>query len=168
MVWNKLYRKEIVDKIRFRTGKYFEDEFFANDIYQLDIRIVTVSECLYYYRQHGSSTMKTKKFIKYMDLLEALQERLMVYLRNPEYADQTYKVMIYSLEYLDESRRLMADNKERKMFVQMEARTKVIVSQLKKTKISVIKKISLLFIGLNPCQVFAVGIKFRKILERFL
>lgn len=168
VVWNKLYRKEIFDKIRFRTGKYFEDEYFANDIYQLDIRIVIVPECLYYYRQHGSSTMKTKKFIKYMDLLEALQERLLVYLRNPEYADQAYKVMIYSLEYLEESRRLMADNEEKKKFVQMEARTKAIVTQLKKTKISMIKKISLLFIGLNPCMVFAVGIRFRIILERFL
>ena len=168
VVWNKLYKKETFGKVRFRSGKYYEDEFFANDIYQMDIKIVTIPECLYYYRQHDNSTMRKKNITKSFDMIKAFQERSYVYLKKQQYSDQAYKVLVYSLEYLEESRRLMADNEEKKKFVQMEARTKAIVTQLKKTKISMIKKISLLFIGLNPCMVFAVGIRFRIILERFL
>ena len=48
VAWNKLYKKETFGEVRFRFGKYHEDEFWANDIYQLDIKIVTIPECLYY------------------------------------------------------------------------------------------------------------------------
>ena len=42
------------------------------------------------------------------------------------------------------------------------------VKRLKKMNLSKIKRVSLVFIGMNPCLVFAVGMKFRGLLERFL
>ena len=57
VAWNKLYKRETFGKLRFRSGKYHEDEFWANDMYQLDIRVVTIPDCLYYYRQRGGSIM---------------------------------------------------------------------------------------------------------------
>lgn len=168
VVWNKLYRKETVGKVRFRFGRYFEDEFWANDIYQMDIKVVTIPECLYYYRQHDESTMKQKSIQKNFDVIEALQERIDIYLQKPEYAHQAYKVLIFSLEYLSESKRLITNKNEEKIFIQAEKRTRQIVKQLKKGNLSKIQRASLVLIGINPCMVFRVGIQFRGLLERFI
>lgn len=168
VVWNKLFTGKLFEKIRFRKGKYYEDEFLANEIYQMDIKIVTVSECLYYYRQHETNTMKIKNIKRSFDIVEAFQERIEVYLKNEQYSHQAYKVFIFSLEYLSESKRLITNKEEKKCFIQAENRTKGILKQLKKRKLTIIQKISLVFIDINPCVLFSVGIKFRVLLERFL
>ena len=168
VVWNKLMKRETVGKVRFRSGKYYEDEFWANEIYQMDIKIVTIPECLYYYRQHENSTMRQKKIARSLDLIEAYQERIYIYLKEQKYAEQAYKVLVYSLEHLEEGKRLITNEDERKKYVQAEKRTKDIVNQLKKRKLSRIQRVSLVFLGINPCLVFSVGIKFRGLLERFL
>ena len=168
VVWNKLMKRETVGKVRFRSGKYYEDEFWANEIYQMDIKIVTIPECLYYYRQHENSTMRQKKIARSLDLIEAYQERIYIYLKEQKYAEQAYKVFVYSLEHLEESKRLITNEDERKKYIQAEKRTKDIVNQLKKRKLSRMQKVSLVFLGINPCLVFSVGIKFRGLLERFL
>ena len=168
VVWNKLMKREIVGKVKFRSGKYYEDEFWANEIYQMDIKIVTIPECLYYYRQHENSTMRQKKIARSLDLIEAYQERIYIYLQEQKYSGQAYKVLVYSLEHLEESKRLITNEDERKKYIQAEKLTKDIVNQLKKRKLSRIQKVSLVFLGINPCLVFSVGIKFRGLLERFL
>lgn len=168
VVWNKLYKKETFKKVRFPSGKYYEDEFFANDIYQMDIKIVTIPECLYYYRQHDNSTMRKKNIMKSFDMIEAFQERIYVYLKKQPYSDQAYKVLIYSLEYLEESKRFISNKDDKIHFIQAEKRTKDIVNKLKKRKLSMIQRVSLVFIGMDPCLTFRVGMKFRGCLERFL
>ena len=168
VVWNKLYKKETIGKVRFRSGKYYEDEFWANDIYQMNIKIVTIPECLYYYRQHDSSTMKKKGIVKNFDIIEAFQERIDIYLKEQKYSDQAYKVLIYTLEHLEESKRMITNQEEQEKFIQAEKRTKDIVKQLKKRKLSKMKRVSLVFMRINPCLVFGMGMQFRGLLERFL
>ena len=168
VAWNKLYKRETLGNVRFRFGKYHEDEFWANDIYQMDIKVVTIPECLYYYRQRDNSIMGRKNIKRDFDILEALQERIAVYFMDERNADQAYKVMIFSLEYLVESKKLITNKDEENQFLQAEKKTKDMIKRLKKMKLSKIKSVSLVFIGMNPCLVFAVGIKFRVLLERFL
>lgn len=168
VAWNKLYKREAFGKVRFRFGKYHEDEFWANDIYQMDIKVVMVTECLYYYRQRDNSIMGKKSFARNIDILEALQERLYIYLKSPEYSGQAYRVLVYSLEYLVESKRLISNKDDKNKYIQAEKNIKGIVKQLKKRRLSVIQRVSLVFMGINPCLVFSVGIRFREILERFL
>ena len=168
VAWNKLYNSQIFGNLRFRTGKYHEDEFWANDIYQLDIQVATVSECLYYYRQRENSIMSNESIQRNLDILEALQERIGVYLRQEQYSEQAYRVLIYSLEYLEKSRRLIQNRDDETAFRQAEKQIKDVVKQLKKRKLSVIQRASLVLIGRNPCLVFTVGMKFRGLLERFI
>ena len=168
VAWNKLYKSETFRNVRFRFGKYHEDEFWANDIYQLEIRVATIPECLYYYRQRDNSIMGKESIGRNLDILEALRERIYIYLEKQEYTDQAYKVLIYSLEYLDKCRRLITNGNEKKLFIQAEKQTKDIIQQLKKRKLSKIKSVSLVFMEINPCFVFSVGIRFRALLERFL
>lgn len=168
VAWNKIYKTETIGNVRFRLGKYHEDEFWANDIYQMNIKVVTVSECLYYYRQRDNGIMGKKSAAKDFDIIEALQERINIYLKKPEYAHQAYKVLIFSLEYLAESKRLITNKNQEKIFIHAEKRTKQIVKQLKKGNLSKIQRASLVLIGINPCMVFRVGIQFRGLLERFI
>ena len=168
VVWNKLIKKETVGKARFRSGRYYEDEFWANEIYQMDIKIVTISECLYYYRQNENSTMRQKKIARSLDIIEAFQERIYIYLQEEEYSEQAYKVLIYSLEHLEESKKLITNEDERKKYIQAKKRTLDIINQLKQRTLSRIQRISLVFLGINPCLVFSIGIKFQGLLERFL
>lgn len=167
VAWNKLYKRETFGKVRFRLGKYHEDEFWANEIYQMDIRVVTIPECLYYYRQRNNSIMGKKSIARDFDILEAFQERIYIYLKEQQYADQAYKVLIYSLEYLEESKRLITNINEKNIFIQAEKRTRDIVRQLKKQELPKMQRVSLVFIEMNPCLTFAVGMKFRGLLERF-
>lgn len=168
VAWNKLYKSEVFGNVRFRMGKYHEDEFWANDIYQMDIKVVMIQECLYYYRQRDNSIMGKKSIARNLDILEAFQERLHVYLKNPEYTGQTYKVLVYSLEYLAESKRMISNKDDKNKYIQAEKNIKGIIKQLKKRRLSVIQRVSLVFMGINPCLVFSIGIKFRGLLERFL
>ena len=168
VVWNKLYKSKVFGKLRFRAGKYYEDEFWANDIYQMDIKMVTIPECLYYYRQHGNNSMKTTNSKKNLDILEALQERIGVYLMDQTHSAQAYRVLIYSLEYLEKSKRMITNREEKAKYLQAEKRTKDIVHQLRKRKLTNIQRTSLVFLELAPCLVFAVGMKFRGLLERFI
>ena len=168
VVWNKLYKSKVFGKLRFRAGKYYEDEFWANDIYQMDIKMVTIPECLYYYRQHGNNSMKTTNSKKNLDILEALQDRIDIYLMDETHAAQAYRVLIYSLEYREKSKRMITNREEKAMFIQAEKRTKDIVHQLRKRKLTNIQRTSLVFLELAPCLVFAVGMKFRGLLERFI
>lgn len=168
VAWNKLYKSETFKNIKFRFGKYHEDEFWANDIYRFNIKVVAISESLYYYRQRNDSIMGNSDIAKCFDIIEAFQERTAVYLKKEKYSSQAYKVLIYSLEYLCESKKLIKNEDDKKHFIQVEKLTKDIINELKKRKLSKLKKISLMIIGINPCLVFSVAIKSRGLLERFL
>ena len=168
VAWNKLYKREKFKSLRFRFGKYHEDEFWANDIYQMDIKAVTVSESLYYYRQRVNSIMGNKNIRKCFDIIEAFEERINVYLKEEKYSDQAYKVLIYSLEYLNESKKLIKNEEDKEQFIDKEQKIKNIIKKLKKRKLPKMQKVSLVIIGINPCLVFSIAIKFRGLLESFL
>lgn len=165
---NKLYKREKFKSLRFRFGKYHEDEFWANDIYQMDIKAVTVSESLYYYRQRGNSIMGNKNIRKCFDIIEAFEERINVYLKEEKYSDQAYKVLIYSLEHLNEGKKLIKNEEDKEQFIDKERKIKNIIKKLKKRKLSKIQKVSLVIIEINPCLVFSIAIKFRGILEKIV
>lgn len=58
VVWNKIYRKEIFDQIRFAYGKKHEDVFIYGKLLWGRSFVITQSK-LYYYRQREGSITKT-------------------------------------------------------------------------------------------------------------
>lgn len=153
---------------RFRSGKIHEDEFWANDIYQKDLKVVTIEDSLYCYRQRHNSIVSVQNIRKEFDLIEAFQERIQIYLDQNMYPDQAYKVLIYSLEPLNECRKLKKTEEEKIKYKQVVEKTKKLIRQLKQTEISGIQKYSLILIQMNPCLVFSMAMKCRGILERFI
>ena len=153
---------------QFRSGKIHEDEFWANDIYQKDLKVVTIEDSLYYYRQRHNSIVNIKNIKKEFDLIEAFQERIQIYLNQNMYPDQAYKVLIYSLEPLNECRKLKRTEEENIRYKHAVEKTKDLIGQLKNTELSRIQKYSLILIQMNPCLVFSMAMKCRGILERFI
>lgn len=74
-VWNKLYRKQIVEGIQFVKGKTNEDEFWTYQIFGRAKKIVKLDRALYYYYQRPDSIMGKGYSIKRLDALEAKQQR---------------------------------------------------------------------------------------------
>lgn len=76
VVWNKLYKKELFNKLRFPKGKINEDEFTTYKIFYNIDNIATTEQKLYYYRYSPDSIMNKKFNKKRLDVLEALEERI--------------------------------------------------------------------------------------------
>lgn len=76
VAWNKLYKKELFDNIRFNNGRIHEDEFITYKLlYDLD-RISIIKECLYNYRKTPDSIINKKFNKNRLDFLKALEERV--------------------------------------------------------------------------------------------
>lgn len=56
-MWNKVYKKQIFDNIKFPVGRKFEDYWMVCKIFTMTNKIVVDSRELYYYRQRKNSTM---------------------------------------------------------------------------------------------------------------
>lgn len=110
VVWNKLYKRVVIDNLRFKVGKLNEDEFFTYKICAKAERIVYIPEALYQYRQREDSIMGTY-ILQRIDGVEALYERMnfiknivvhdmgqntRAYIDAKKYCDKTKKTTIYN------------------------------------------------------------------------
>lgn len=71
VVWNKLYKKELLQEIHFEYNKLNEDEFFTYQIFAKCKKISYVDLPLYYYLIRNQSIMRKQYSIKRLDGLEA-------------------------------------------------------------------------------------------------
>lgn len=79
--WDKLYKKELFDGIKYPAGRYVQDIFTT---YRLFMRVGTVVRCdepKYYYYQRGNSIQRTRgkklnwdQFCVYEEQMEVLRE----------------------------------------------------------------------------------------------
>ena len=85
VAWNKLYKKELFNNIKFPYGKCHEDEFIVHKIFDKCNTISCVEERLYFYVQRTDSIMNQKYSIKRLDGAEACAERTKYFLEKKEY-----------------------------------------------------------------------------------
>lgn len=71
LVWNKLYRRSVINDLRFLSGKIHEDVFYVYEVFGRCKKIVKLSTPLYLYRQWPESIMGTAFSMKRLDSLEA-------------------------------------------------------------------------------------------------
>lgn len=76
VAWNKLYRKQIFEEIRFPFGRIHEDEFTFHHIIKKCGRLAIVPEELYYYVQRENSIVNSERNIKNLDGSEAFFNRV--------------------------------------------------------------------------------------------
>jgi glycosyltransferase involved in cell wall biosynthesis len=74
-VWNKLYKRHVLEGILFEKGKTNEDEFWTYQVFGNAASVARISCPLYYYFQRPTSIMGTGYSIKRLDALEAKSQR---------------------------------------------------------------------------------------------
>lgn len=110
IVWNKLYKRDLIRDIPFVEGKIIDDEFWTYRVIGKIKKIIHICQPLYNYVQHESSVMHKKYNLKRLQALEAQQLRLK-YIQNnytelKDYAEyMLYFACMYHmqmcLKYLD-------------------------------------------------------------------
>ena len=59
LIWNKLYRRQILEGVRFPEEKGIDDEFFTYQVIGNARKLVRTDAALYAYRQQECSVMHT-------------------------------------------------------------------------------------------------------------
>ena len=80
--WNKLYKCELFETLRFPKGKIHEDEFLTYKLLYNSKNIAYIDEELYYYYQNDNGIMSGSNILKRLDRIEALEERSKFFLEN--------------------------------------------------------------------------------------
>ena len=58
-VCGKMYKKEIIKDLRFKEGVFFEDVLWLPEALKKSPKLITVSDCIYYYRVNKNSIVRT-------------------------------------------------------------------------------------------------------------
>lgn len=76
VAWNKLYKKEVFENVRYPVGKLNEDTFIIMDLLIASNKIVLTGEPKYNYVRRGSSITKNSFNSKHLDVIEAWEKCL--------------------------------------------------------------------------------------------
>ena len=76
LIWNKLYRREMIGDIRFPVGTAIDDEFFTYQVLGNARKLVRSTKVCYAYRQQPDSIMHQTYSLKRLEGIRAKQQRL--------------------------------------------------------------------------------------------
>lgn len=101
-VWNKLYRRSLLENHPFRRGVYHEDEFWTYRVFSRAQRVCRLRYTGYCYYQRQGSIVHTEPSRKRIsDAFDAAKERItFIEQQYPEYASIGYSKMMYTCMYL--------------------------------------------------------------------
>lgn len=100
VAWNKLYKKEIFDNIRFPKGMIFEDNYIIHQLYDKAQKVVFIDKTLYYYIERGESIMRKPYTLRSLDKLKGTYER--VDYTKGKVSDSLYEKVIADYHYYSE------------------------------------------------------------------
>lgn len=100
VVWNKLYRKSLIENIYFEVGKYHEDEFWSYQVMGKARMVALTNYVGYFYRQRQGSIMGEKYSVRRLDAIEAKCRR-QIYLESyyPEFTSIGKINLLFSCLY---------------------------------------------------------------------
>ncbi len=86
VAWNKLYRADIVGRIRYPKGKLHEDEFTTHKFYLAAKKIVYVDVSGYNYDRRREGSITAKFSLRNLDACQAYHEKTNAVCHTPELA----------------------------------------------------------------------------------
>ena len=103
--WNKLYKRELWDDVRYPHGYLFEDIGTTYKVFLKSKRVSCIPDALYEYRQRQGSIVKTMNAKASVDLFTMRKARFCdIYTLNPEIANLgIYSTIISAKELIDKS-----------------------------------------------------------------
>ncbi len=91
LIWNKLYRREMIGGIRFPVGTAIDDEFFTYQVLGNAKKLVRSTKVCYAYRQQPGSIMHQTYSLKRLEGIRAKQLRL-------QYLKESMPSLVYEAE----------------------------------------------------------------------
>ena len=76
VLWNKIYKKELFDGLKFPENKYVDDELLMCQILYRATKIIDVDLKLYYYFMSENSQMRSDFSLKNIDQIEVIENQL--------------------------------------------------------------------------------------------
>lgn len=76
VLWNKIYRRELFDSLRFPVGRGIDDEYLICQIIYRANKILWIHEVLYYYILSENSQMRSKPSLKRIDGIDAIESQM--------------------------------------------------------------------------------------------
>ena len=99
-VWNKLYKRSLIENFPFSAGMYFEDVLWTPYVLAKSASVVTVPNATYYYRANANSIVKkTPSEKKQRDLYFAKKKLFRFYEENGLFLAKKQKRVTKSLKY---------------------------------------------------------------------
>lgn len=100
LIWNKLYRRQMVDGARFPTSKKIDDEFFTYRVLGNANTLIHSTKVCYAYRQQSESVMHSMPISKRIQAVEAKTQRH-TYIKNhfPELTDLSARDLWFTCIY---------------------------------------------------------------------
>lgn len=99
VAWNKLYKREIFEKVRYKKGKIHEDELAIHHILGCCDRIVTMEKKLYYYVQRNNSITHNGYKVQQLDIVEAFADRADYFLKNGQ-NERAFRMLVRMRTFL--------------------------------------------------------------------
>lgn len=93
VAWNKLYKKELFDNIRYPKGKIHEDEFLIHHIVGKCQKITLLEDSLYNYVQRNQSITHSGYKLSQLDNVEAFGDRAQFFLSLKQDA-RAYRMLV--------------------------------------------------------------------------
>lgn len=100
LIWNKLYRREVIGDIRFPIGKKIDDEFFTYQVLGNAQTLIRSDKICYAYRQQETSVMHSMEVQKRLQAVEAKAQRHIYIEKNfPELSALSLKNLWFTCIY---------------------------------------------------------------------
>lgn len=100
LIWNKLYRRNVIGDIRFPVGKKIDDEFFTYRVLGNAKKLIRSEKVCYAYRQQNSSIMHSMGAQKRLQAVEAkVQRQAYIEKRFPQLAALSRKNLWFTCIY---------------------------------------------------------------------
>ena len=85
--WGKIYKKSDFKNLRYPLGKIHEDEFITWKLMLKHSEIAAVEQFLYAYYVNDTGIIRSKWSINRLSALDAFEERLIWFSKNPKYSE---------------------------------------------------------------------------------
>lgn len=79
VLWNKLYKKKLFEKVSFVENKWIDDEYVIYKLYFYANKIAIVDEKLYYYFLSENSQMRSKPNLKKLDTIDVIERQMLFF-----------------------------------------------------------------------------------------
>ncbi len=103
MVFNKLYKKEIFENIRFPMNRSYSEEFIVHQVFNVCDKVVCVKDELYYYVQRFGGVVTAPYRINRLDVADAMHDRCLLLEQTGMQSvlnlcsEQLHKILLYNI-----------------------------------------------------------------------